>query len=182
MPFVRATFEKEFNRALNCIARAEKVTKAELRILSRTVLEAIYETGDVAFINKLLAILSPVNKKVAKLYFKEFSGFSLDETTGSFTTKSKKRYDKALANGRMFLEDPLNNIWTWAERNVEIETKDFSLDLVTEAFKAYMKKATKVGLTQKDVVKAVLSAGVEADTIIALMGEMYDFDVKTEQE
>lgn len=175
--FNRVAFEAAFNESLEAIRNSEQITKRELRALSRTVLEATHATGDILFVNNLVAVLTPVNKKVANLYFKEFTGFTFDEATMRFTKKSKKRYEQAALSSVEFLADPLNNIWSWAERNVEVEKKDFDLEQVTKAFQTFVKKAMKENLTQKDVLKAVLKAGVEADTIIELMGEMYDFDV-----
>ena len=175
--FNREAFIVNFKKSLETLAGSEKTTKAELQVLSRTVLEASIETGDVAYINALIPVLTPVNKKVAVAFFETFSGFSFNETMA--TGKSKKRWDKCHAEAKAFLEDPMNNIWSWADRHVEVVKKEFSLDQVTDAFKTYTKKAQKAGLTQKDVIKAILASGVELDTVISLMGEIYDVEVST---
>lgn len=175
--FDRKVFEAEFKKAISKLAKSEKVSKDELRVLSRTILEATHETGDISFINALLAILSPMNRKTAKLFFVEFSGFTYDETTQRFVQKSKKKYEERHAACVAFLEDPLNNIWTWADRNIELEKKDFDVNKIGELFEQFVKKAAKENLTQKDVLKAIFQKGVELDTIVALMGEIYDVDV-----
>lgn len=173
--FNRETFVASFKKSLKSLTASEKTTRAELQVLSRTVLEASIETGDVAYINAIIAVLTPVNKKVAVKFFTEFSGFAFDDTIA--TGKSKKNWDKHVVLAKEFLADPMNNIWSWADRNIEIVSKEFTLEQVTDAFKKFVKKAEKAGLTQKDVLKAAMQAGVELDTVVSLMGEMYDVDV-----
>ena len=180
--FNREFFLSTFAVSIEALCQSESVTKRELRGLSRSVLEYGIETGDVAIVNRLIVVLTPVNRKAAVLYFKHFSGFSYDETTAQFTGKSKKRWDDSIKEAREFLADPLNNIWTWADRNIEMQTKEFTLDQVTDAFKRFTKKAQAANLTQKDVVKAVLQSGVELDTILALMSELYDVDAEVKAD
>lgn len=174
--FNRELFVASFNKSLKALKASEKTTKEQLSVLSRTVLEASIETGDVAYINAIMNVLTPVNRKVSAAFFQEFSGFTFKE--GMATGKSKKQWDKCVIAAKEALEDPHFNIWTWAERNIEVEKKEFSLDQVTKAFEGFTKKAVNNGLTQKDVLKAILGKGVELDTLIALMGELYDVEVQ----
>lgn len=174
--FNRELFIASFNKSLKALKASEKTTKEQLSVLSRDVLEASIETGDVAYVNNLLFVLSPMNKKTAIMFFHTFSGFAFDGALA--TGKSKKQWDKAVANAREFLEDPHNNIWTWAERHIEVQKKEFSLDQVTKAFEGFTKKAMNNGLTQKDVLKAIIKSGVDLDTIVALMGECFDVEVQ----
>ena len=178
MPFNRESFLSNFAVSIEALCQSEAVTKRELMHLSRSCLEYTYDTGDNGVINRLILVLTPVNRKVAIEYFKEFSGLVYDEANGNrFKGKSKKNWDKVMAEGKEFLADPHNNIWTWAERHIEVTKKEFDLEQVTQAFTTFVKKAQKVNLTQKDVLKAVLKTGIELDTILELMGEMYDVDV-----
>ena len=170
--FDREVFVKAFDKALGKLKRAETITKDVLRELSRDVLQAWHETGDVAYANRVLTVLTPINRKVAVRFFLEFSGFSYDDVTAIFTKKSKKRYDDAFKAYVEFMADPHQNIWTWADRNIEIQQKDFTVDKVSDI----VKKAIKKNISQLDILKAVLSAGVELDTIIALMGEAVPAD------
>lgn len=174
--FNRESFLASFVVSLEALQQSESTTKRELRALSRTVLEYIVETSDIGPVNRLLLVLTPVNRKVAFKYFEHFSGFVANEEATQFKGKSKKRWDNCVKEAKEFLADPHNNIWTWADRNIEITTKEFDIAQVTDAFKKFVKKAQKVNLTQKDVLKAVLSSGVELETILALMTEMYDVD------
>lgn len=175
--FNRDAFLVLFAASLDMLAQSESVTKRELRTLSRSVLEYSIETGDVGVVNRLLNALTPVNRKVCVVFFKHFVAFKYHEDTHQFTAKAPKQWDEKLKLAKEFLADPMNNIWTWADRNIEIQKKDFALDQVTDAFKKFVKKAQSVNLTQKDVLKAVLQSGVELDTVLALMGEMYDVEV-----
>lgn len=178
MAFDKLTFEASFADALMRLAASEKVTKEDLKILSRTVLEAWHATGQVVYANKLLMVLSPVNKKVAVVFFKRLSGYSFDETQGMFTGKSKKRYEAAHAEFVEFFADPHNNIWTWADRHVEIQTKAFELDAVTKYFNGAFKKAQGVGLSQADVLRAVFKAGVEPGALVEAFNQMAFKDVE----
>ena len=172
--FDKLAFETALTRALKLLAYSERVTREQLRVLSRTVLEALHATEDIGYVNRLIEVLTPINRKVAVKYFEHFAGFHFDDALGRFTKKSKKRYAEADALATAFLEDPLNNIWSWAERNIEIQKKDFELAQVTKAMGGYLKKAKDAGLTQADVLKAVLAAGVEADAVIAMLDTLGD--------
>jgi ubiquinone biosynthesis protein UbiJ len=174
--FNREMFAVAFAASIDALAQSEHVTKRELMHLSRSVLEATHETGDIQYVNKLIAILTPVNKKVAIVFFRHFTGFSFDDKLAMFTKKSKKRYAEAFVQYVQFLADPHNNIWTWAARNIEIEQKEFDLKKVTDYVRNAMKKAPQV-----DIMKAVIAAGITAETIIAIMGEVgLEADVKEE--
>lgn len=165
-------FETEFKKSIGAIAKAEKVTKETLKELSRAVLVAIHATGDISYYNRITAVLTPVNRKVAVLYGMEFTGFMYDNATGLFTKKSKKQYDATADKCTEFLDDPHNNIWSWAARNIDIEAKPLDLKKVTSYISAVMKKAADEGIAQSEVLKAVFAGGVEVDSLIAVMEKM----------
>lgn len=172
MEFNKEQFIKAFDKALRSIKRSESITKEVLRDTSRTVLEAVHATGDIGFVNRLIAILSPMNRKTAILYFAHFTGFSHDSVTGLFTKKSAKRYDEAHKLALEFLEDPHQNIWTWAERNIEVERKEFTVDKVSDV----VKRAIKKNISQADILKAVLASGIELEALIEVMGAIIPAD------
>ena len=181
--FDKAVFESAFGVALIALASSEKVTKENLKTLSRTVLEAVHVTGDIGYVNRLIEVLTPVNKRTAIVYFKHFAGFSFDDVLGIFTKKSKKRYDEANTLSKDFLEDPLNNIWTWAARNIVVEQRAFTLDVVTNNVKMYLQKAKDNGMSDKDVMRAIIKGGITADCIIGIMDELgYDAVEETPAE
>jgi hypothetical protein len=179
--FNKAAFESSFSQALEKIATSENVTKRELRDLSRSILTAWHETGNVIYINRLLKVLTPVNKKVMVKFAIHFGGFSYDETMGEFTHKSKKRYDAAHKLAIEFLENPNNNLWSWAERHIEIEHKPFAVENVEKFIKGALTKGAGVGLSQVDILKAVFKAGIDPACVVQVMDEMgFEFSETTE--
>lgn len=174
--FDRAGFDKVFVGSLLRLKRSEIITRQTLMVLSRSVLDALHSTEDIGYVNRLIEVLTPANRKVAVKYFEHFAGFHYDDAMARFTKKSGKRYDESEKLARAFLEDPLNNIWSWAERNIQIEKKDFDLAQVTVYMTGILKKAKKANLSQADVLKAVLAAGVTPDTIIAMLDDLGEPD------
>lgn len=170
--FVKEAFEAFFANSLEKLDGAEKITKAVLLDLSRQVLAAHHETQDIGYINRLLAVLTPMNRATANLYFSEFSGFNFSAKDGLFGRKDKKNYEAAHARAVEFLEDPLNNIWTWAARNVQVEAKEFDEERLKKSMEATLKKADKNGLSQKQVLSALLAAGLTFDTLMEVMDEL----------
>jgi len=171
MEFNKQAFETAFDIAINKLAESEKVTKTELKTVSRSILQATHETGQVMYMNKLVSILTPVNKKVAVLFLKAFTGYIYDDVLGAFTKKSKKKYDEAFADYVEFMNDPHNNIWTWANNHIEVAHKPFSLDKVTTFMINALKQAQGVGLTDVDIIKAVMKAGITPDAMLAIMSD-----------
>jgi flagellar hook-basal body complex protein FliE len=165
--FNKENFDQTFKKSITKIRNAEKETKAELLTLSRSVLDATHNTGDVQYMNRLLEVLTPMNKRTAVLYFKEFSGFTFDEER--FTKKNKAHYDECLAKTRAFLEVPTNNIWSWAERHVDIEKKPIDIQAIERQVKNMLKKADDAGLKQSDVLRAMMKAGLTLQTLVEVM-------------
>jgi hypothetical protein len=164
-------FEQAFNTSINKLAESEKVTKQELKTVSRSVLEATHSTGQVSYMNRLISVLTPVNKKVCILFLKHFSGYIYDDVGAMFTKKSKKKYDEAFKEYTEFMQDPNKNIWTWAERHVQVEHKPFSIDKITSYMTKAIKDAQASGLTDVDVIRAVLKAGITADALLEIMSD-----------
>lgn len=167
--FDRAVFEVSFDKSIKSLAKAEKATKELVRSLSREVLEAHHATGDVRFINEFVAVLTPMNKKVAILYFKEFSGHN--ELDGVFGKKNKKAYDEAKAKSDTFLEDPLNNMWSWGDKEIKVEKKkiDYKSKIIKDIQSAMDAEKNENPLDEGEVMEAVLAAGISAGTILKLM-------------
>jgi hypothetical protein len=172
--FDKKVFDVAFKRSVKALTGAEKVTRSELLTLSRSVLEALHATGDIAYVNNVIKVLTPVNRKVAVLYFKAFSGFSYSEEEMQFSKKDKKNYDAAVLKCIDFLDDPLNNIWSWAERNIDVEPKAFDINA---SMGIVMKKALKNNLSHMDILKAVLANGISTDDLIELMSTLDDVEI-----
>lgn len=178
--FNKENFEAKFNRSMDDLRRAERVSKETIKELSRSVLEALHITGDIQYVNTFIGALSPMNKKTAVLYFKEFSGFKHDDALGLFTSKAKKKYDDAHAASLEFLADPHNNLWTWAERNIEMEKKEFDAERLNKMAKQLIDKATKNDFKQSDVLKALLANGMTLDTMLEVMQGMEGLEVNVQ--
>ncbi len=178
--FNRAGFETSFNKSLRKLGAAERVTKEVLRELSRSVLEAHHATENVGYINSLISVLTPMNRKTAILFFKEFSGFKWAEESLTFTSKDKKRYEGKCAMADKFLQDPNNNIWSWAERNVEVEKKPatFLCDMIKERAKVWHDRAQKEHISDADLLVAFFAGGIDPSAVVQALDKLgYELDV-----
>lgn len=170
--FDRAAFESGFDGRLKKLANAEKITKETLRDMSRELLFITQESEDIGYVNRVVVVLAPVNKKVAILFFKEFSGFVWNEDEQKFSRKDKKKYEQIAAIATKQLEDPHFNMWTWADRELSIEAKPFDLAKVTTFAAQAIKKAERDGISKGDILKAFIAGGFDADMLLAVMESM----------
>lgn len=174
MSAIREAFVSSFNAALVQLKDAEKITRVVLRDLSRDLLAALHGKdgllyGDIQYVNQVLPVLTPVNKEAFILFMKHFTGFHYDDGLGVFTKKSKKRAEEAQQNAVAFLEDPNQNIWTWATRHIKMEAKPFTADKVTE----FIIKATKkLQGDQVAVLRAVMAGGITPAALATILQEM----------
>lgn len=152
---------KTINTNIDKLAKAERVTKAVLATLSRDLLTYIYvdKTEDISPVNRLLTVLTPMNKATAILFFKNFLAWRFDDEAVVFTKKKKKQFqDKEMA-ANLFLANEDSDIWTWAAEHVKVEAKpvDWNKKLTTD-----MTKAMEAGLTFDDII-GILNAVVQAE-------------------
>lgn len=190
MAFDKKVFEKEFNARIGKLGKAESSVRAELNVLSRGVLEAVHATEQIGYVNQLMAVLTPVNRKAAVVFFKHFAGFHYDEATRMFTKKSKKRYEQAHKDAMAFLEDPNNNMFSWAERNIEVEQKPFDaqsfLKTQHKAFVRAIQQARDNGINQKELFAAMFKPeegkpGLDVNALVAVLEAMDVVEVKAEE-
>lgn len=188
--FDKKVFDKEFNARIGKLGKAEASVRAELNVLSRGVLEAVHATEQIGYVNQLLAVLTPVNRKAAVVFFKHFAGFHYDEATRMFTKKSKKRYEQAHKDAMAFLEDPNNNMFSWAERNIEVEQKPFDgqsfLKAQHKAFVRAVQQARDNGIDQKELFTAMFKPeegkpGLDVNALVAVLEAMDVVEVKVEE-
>ena len=188
--FDKKVFDKEFNSRLGKLGKAESNVRAELNVLSRGVLEAVHATEQIGYVNQLLAVLTPVNRKAAVVFFKHFAGFHYDEATRMFTKKSKKRYDQAHKDAMTFLQDPNNNMFSWAERHIEVEQKPFDAQsFLTTQHKAFVRaiqQARDNGVGQKELFEAMFKPeegkpGLDVAALVAVLEQMGEVDVKQDE-
>jgi len=160
------------DQKIEAVEASEKITRDILRDLSRDVLYALHEHGDIGFVNRVMtAKTTPINKKALRIFFQEFTGFFYSKETDTFEKKDKRQYDAKRDACLEFLSDPHNNFWTWSEREIEMERKAFDPKKVTKYIENSLKKAEADGFTQADVIRAVLSAGLDMDALMVIIDE-----------
>ena len=171
--FNSLAFVASFDNILASLAASEKITKATLQTLSRDLLALLHtknpKQGDIGYINRVTNVLTPVNRKVFVMFCREFTGFICDKTGQVFLKKSQKHYDDVAIKALVWLDDPMNNIWSWAERNIEIQPKEFSLEMVKKQTESMLKKAEKAGFTQADVLASMFEAGFTLDALVVML-------------
>ena len=153
--FDKATIEANIVK----VAASERVTKSVLAVLSRELLAYVYETNDVAMVSRLIHVLTPINKKVACLYFPAFLGWSFNEKELTFGKKLKdKAYTKKYDDACDFLQVDDNNIWVWADKEVVLQTKpkDYASKITQLVTKAL--KDEQEGLDAKEILFAILAS------------------------
>lgn len=163
--FDKKAFNVQFDEMLDQLKSAEKVTKAILSTASRILLDQLHFDEDIQPINRLLDVLTPVNKKVAIHFFSAFSGFTFKKDEMKFNKKDKKSYEAKKAAASLFLDDPLNNIWSWADRHIEVEPKPFDPAQVTKYLVNALNKADKQG-KRMELLRAILNSGISGDELI----------------
>lgn len=164
-------FKADFNGKIEALEKAEKITRDVLRELSREVLFALHEHGNIDYVNRLMqAKITPVNLKALTLFFQEFTGFFYSKEDKVFSKKNKRQYDAKKEACLEFLSDPHNNFWTWANREIEMERKAFDPKKVTRYIENSLKKAEADGFTQADVIRAILDGGLEIETLYTILG------------
>lgn len=169
--FDKNQFDASYKANVEKLAASEKITKDLLRSMSRDVLEAHHATGDVAYINGIIAVLSPMNRKMCILFYKEFSGHLCNEE-GVFGKKDKKRYDEAHKKSFDGLEDPHFNVFSWAERNVEVERKPFTLGKLQQQMGSLVKKAEENKISHADIIRAMFANGIEIGEFMKVVEHM----------
>lgn len=178
------------NTKIATLGNAEKVTKAVLAELSRDLLQyvVLQDNWDVQAINRLLAVLTPMNRKTAVLFFKYFTPFQFDKDTGVFGAMPKDK--KAKAKGKqdvsdmalIFLDGEDNNIWTWAEHHVKTEERkvNWAKNITRDVQNAMSED--KGGMSLPDVLAAVLAAGLSTDDVTSALGVLYAQDQEADMQ
>lgn len=162
---------------LDAIAGAEKITRKELGFLSREALEYVVDTDDIDLVNRLLGVLTPVNRKVAILYFSQFLPWEVEkDKDGVFQRfgkriKGERKLKAKLEAIAEWLKDEANNLWSWSEDNIEVKKKDFKATIARAVKKALQgdQKSDTPALTKAEVMQAVLDGGVTLDDILAVL-------------
>lgn len=167
-----------FNAALvvtlETLAGAEKITKETLRSLSREMLDSVHVGGDIQPVNRLLDVLTPMNRSACVEFFKEFSGHYYQANEQKFAKKDKKNYEAKYAAASEFLDDPLNNVWSWLQREgLEVgKGKVFKLENVTKYIERALEQAKEAKIDQADLFKAMVKGGLDVKLIEGILEGM----------
>jgi hypothetical protein len=171
--FNSIAFVASFDKVLETLTQSERVTKATLQSLSRDLLALLHtknpKQGDIGYINRTIAVLTPVNRKVFIAFGRAFTGFITDAGNTTFLKKSKKHYDDAAIKALEWLDDPMNNIWSWADREIDIVPKEFTLDAVKKQTENMLKKAEKNNISQAEILGAMFEAGFTIDSLLIML-------------
>jgi hypothetical protein len=165
-------FVASFDAVLLTLTNSEKITKATLQVLSRDLLSLLHtkndKMGDIGYINRTIQVLTPVNKRAFIAFCKEFTGFILNDGGLMFDKKSKKHYDVVAIKAIEWLDDPLNNIWSWQETNLEVEkvVNPFDMDKVRLTLTQLKAKAAKNNISNIDIIGALFDTGFTVQDLI----------------
>jgi hypothetical protein len=164
-------FKTGFDKQVKALAKAEKLTRETLRDMSRDLLSMVQATEDITYVNRVVAVLTPMNQKTAVLFFREYSGFKYNEEEKVFGKKEKK-HEEITAKALAALDDPHFNMWTWAEKNLDVAKKPFKLEDITKFAERAVKKAAEEGIDQAAVLDAFFKGGFTPEAIVAVMSKM----------
>lgn len=185
---------QDLMRRITTLGKNEAVTKQLLGELSREVLSIHlpvtntdiggincygFTIHNVNVVNKLLSVLSPVNKRVARIFFINFLPYTFDSETNTFGKMLKKdsaRDTKHLAIAS-FLHEADNNIWTYQEEHINMEAKPVDYSAKISKTIASALKADKGGMSASEVLQAVFAGGVSVADVIAML-EVVDNQAK----
>ena len=165
----KANLQKSISVNITKLKRSETVTKELLSTLSRDCLEYIglNHSPDIATVNRLLGVLTPVNRKAVAVFFNFFLPFKLNDETGTFggMVKGDKLLDKYQEKVDEFMADPDNDIWVWCDRNITVaeKPKEFA-----EKLQKMVKRAMNdenEGINPAEVLAAVMAGGVSLNDV-----------------
>lgn len=160
---------------LDAIASAEKITRVELAALSREALTYVTETHDIDLINRLIGVLTPVNRKVSILYFRHFLPWEVEENNkGEFERFGKMlKKDKAVKRKMDLIAEWLaeegNTIWVWQNDNVDLTKKKDFAGTIKKAVEKALKGDEKSGtepLSRHEIMMAVMLGGFTMDDML----------------
>jgi len=183
----------KINASIETIQNAEKVTKAVLSEVSRLILEYICidtddgkASEDSQVANRLIDVLTPVNRKVAIEFFVKLLPFHVIRSEEGefigFGKKDKKQWEPKVEKIVEFLADPHQNIWTWADRNIELVAKPMDFAKLNQAMGQLIKKAEKAKLGHENVVRALLANGISIEDLMLVIKQAAEDAPNEEQQ
>lgn len=173
--------QKAINSKIKTLSKAEAVTKAVLGELSRDLLQYVLidQSHDVDAIHRCFEVLTPVNRKVAELFFQAFIPHKFDKDAKRFGKLDAKKKEQLLVDVAAKLSNPDFNIWSWAADNIEVDKKP--TDFIGNIKKAITAGLTKGELSQHEIIKAALEAGLDLSALVTIMQSAVNADAAPEQ-
>lgn len=163
--------KKAIVAGISTLEKSEATTFKTLALLSREALLYVPDSKDIGIINRLLNVLTPKNREIAALFFVEFLPWKYDTKTKEFggMIKSQAGIKTKLDNRTAFLKNEANNIWTWADKNVEPAKRKVNFfSRISNSIEQALNEENEGHLEVKQVFNAVMSGGLHLDDIMAL--------------
>ena len=159
---------KTINARIATIGNGEMSFKAEMGLASRELLIYIRENGDIDAVNRLMAVLTPVNKDKAKQFFNHFLPYTWEMKANRFGAKTKNK-DVVSKKDKLtdeFLASKDATIWTWYQDQKANEPvakpKEYE-----KKIEALVKQAIDANKDDHIPVSAVIRAVIKAGTSLA---------------
>ena len=161
---------KTINRQIAVIGKGELSFKAEMADASRNFIEYIRENGDIDVVNRLMAVLTPINREKVRAYFNHFLPYTWESKAARFGGKSKNKdvVAKKEKLSAAFLADEQNNLWTWfAEQAAAPVAKPKEYEKKIEALVKKALEDKEEHIPVGAVIRAVIKGGASLAEIMA---------------
>lgn len=170
---------------LEAIMAAEKITRVELGAMSRELLMYVPQTRDIDIVNRLLNVLTPVNRRTAIIFFKHFLPWDVENDADGVFSKFGKMHkgDKKVARKIKLIAEFLaiedNTLWTWSEANIDLEQKVVNMqaelsDVIKKSLKGFENKNRKADPLSKQQVVDTLLSHISIDDLMDAMSNAQD--------
>lgn len=174
------------NARIATIGTGELSVKKELGLVSREMLEYIYENGDIDAVNRLLNVLTPKNKEAGKRFFNAMLPYTFEQIGQKFGAKTKNKdvIAKKLKAKDAFLSNADATIWTWLadQDSSEPVNKPKEYEKKIEALVKKSLDDKEEHIPASAVIRAIIKAGVSLAEIIEAVAPMPKHDGQEEKD
>lgn len=173
------------NAHIATIGASEMAFKPAMGTASRDFLTYVSENGDIDAVNRLIAVLTPVNRAKVTEFFAHHLPYNFikDERRFGGKNKNKDIVAKKAALCDDFLADGENTVWTWfAEQQVPAGAKPKEYEKKIEALvkKALEDKNERIPVGA--VIRAVIKGGASLSEIMAAILPAVDEEAPAENQ
>lgn len=180
------TIKTKLYAAITSTHKSESNVREKLSFLSRELIPYVIESNDIAAINRLIngddkaKGLTPRNRELAVVFFKEFTPWVAEHAEGEKKTAKNfvrfgkrmnaKAADKRISKLQAFLRNDSADIWSWASMNVATTERRKPEALAKIA--TYAKKAVAEGKDADQILQALVAGGVDVLSLKAAVGTL----------